>query len=230
MKRTPKSKKPNKPMNYGDYFIKDGKHIGDYEGVYRNFTDPWNHKSNNHQFLTDRLIALNWMKRLRADFGSTRVVEFGCGLGHLTKPIKDESFSVVGVDIAQTAIERARTYNPDCLFIKGSVSDQSIYQTFQPDIIYFAHVTWSILEEIEEVIAILKKYSISRSSKPVFLIHLLSTYLPGVQKYGADKFTNNKEILNYFSFKYLESGEIFLPPNPKSNSEGNFLNYFVARI
>lgn len=216
---------------YAKYFIRDGMHVGDYEGMYRDCADPWNHVSQCHQLLTDRLVALNWMRRLRRDHGSTRVVEFGCGLGHLTKAIKDEGFGVVGVDVAESAIDRARSANPDCLFIKGDVSDYRIYQCYQPDIIYFAHLTWCILDKLDVVIDVLKAYASTRSHLPTFLIHLLETYHPGVQKYGNEKFTNNCEIKRYFSLHYIESGQIFHSSAAAENTtDGSISNYFVARI
>ena len=49
-----------------------------------------------------------------------------------------------------------------------------------------------------------KKYR----KKPIFLIHLLTTYNLEVQKYGVDKFTNLDEILKFFNLDYLESGLI----------------------
>jgi SAM-dependent methyltransferase len=35
-------KRDIKNNNYQDYFIKDGVHVGDYEAMYRNSSDPWN--------------------------------------------------------------------------------------------------------------------------------------------------------------------------------------------
>jgi hypothetical protein len=48
-----------------------------------------------------------------------------------------------------------------------------------------------------------------------------------VQKYGADKFTNLDEILEYFKLDYLESGIIKTPREYDANSQGT---YFIAKI
>lgn len=212
--------------SYGDYFIKSGRHVGDYEGMYRDCDDPWNHLSSNHHMFSDRMIALNWMKRLRHQNESNRIIEFGCGMGHLTKTIKDEGFSIVGIDVAQTAIDRARKKNPGCVFVRGSASDPKWLQIFQPDILYFANVTWCILDDLDRIIEACKEYACTRIS-PVYMIHLLATFPPGEQKYGIEKFSNGREILNYFNLKYLEAGELAIYDPDRKEPVGTE-NYFVA--
>jgi hypothetical protein len=61
----------------------------------------------------------------------------------------------------------------------------------------------------------------------VFLIHLLATYEPGVQKYGADKFTNLDEIIKYFNLEYLEYGFVKTVTEFDDKSQGT---YFVAKV
>lgn len=61
----------------------------------------------------------------------------------------------------------------------------------------------------------------------VYLIHLLTTYAPGVQKYGLEYSGSLQEILDFFQMDYLESGIIYSPKSSDPNSQGT---YFVARV
>lgn len=49
---------------------------------------------------------------LRAHARGTRALDFGCGAGRSTRFLRDLGFEVVGVDIAQHMIERARERDP----------------------------------------------------------------------------------------------------------------------
>jgi len=50
---------------YQDYVIKDGKFVGDFEGMYQNFEDPWLQSvDDNNIFNSRRVLAKNWIKRI----------------------------------------------------------------------------------------------------------------------------------------------------------------------
>jgi predicted TPR repeat methyltransferase len=166
------------------------------------------------------------MKRLREEHGCARVIEVGCGFGFLTNALRQEGFSALGIDVAETAIAKARIANPDCEFRQESVSNFSALARFDPDVFLMAEITWYILEDLDRLIENLREFS-SRRARPTFLIHLLTTYSSGVQQYGKDKFTNLDEIVAYFGFEILESGFIRTPRAEDPGSQGT---YFVARV
>ena len=83
-----------------------------------------------------------------------------------------------------------------------------------------AEITWYILGKLEPFIKQLKE-----RFKGSYLIHLLTTYPDGVQKYGKDYFSNLKEILNYFSLNYIEFGEITYSSLGDCNR-----TYFLAKL
>lgn len=89
-----------------------------------------------------------------------------------------------------------------------------------------AEITWYVLDDLDGFIKNLKNARKKREN-PIFLIHLLTTYAPGVQKYGADKFTNLDEILKYFNLDFLESGFIRTSREDDQSSQGT---YFIAKI
>ena len=57
-------------------------------------------------------------------------------------------------------------------------------------------ITWYVLDKLEEFKKLIKK---KYSGKNVGFFHTLNVYFEGEQKYGNEFFTNNLEIINYFS-------------------------------
>lgn len=131
------------------------------------------------------------------------MLELGCGLGYFTQAIYKTGVSATGIDISPTAIMEAQKLHPNCNFIASDILDFSIYENIKPDCIVMAEVTWYLIDNLDKFLAYLKEKS------KILLIHSLTTYPPGVQKYGTDKFTCLKEILSYFDLDYEEYGEIF---------------------
>jgi len=214
------------PPRYQDFVIKDGKLIGDFEGLYKNIEDPWHQSRNDQLHDTRRNLAVNWCDRLKQEYGANRVIELGCGFGHLTQTLHKRSFSVIGTDISKTAINKARAIHSSATFINCALSEFDKLEQFDADIYLMAEITWYVLDDLDNFIKNLKKAKRQRK-KPIFLIHLLTTYATGIQKYGADKFTNLDEILKYFNLDYLESGLIKTPREDDVNSQGT---YFIAKL
>ena len=111
--------------------------------------------------------------------------------------------NTLGLDISETAILKAKQNYPTCNFVVGDILDFEIYQEHKPDIIVMAEITWYILEKLDCFLEFLRT-----EFSEVYLIHLLTTYPPDVQKYGNDRFTNLNEIMSYFGARYIEYGEI----------------------
>ena len=57
---------------YQDYVIKDGALVGDFDGLYREFDDPWHQSRGDHVADTRRAIAINYCARLRSAHGDLR--------------------------------------------------------------------------------------------------------------------------------------------------------------
>jgi trans-aconitate methyltransferase len=60
----------------------------------------------------DRFLAD--MARLAPNVARTRAMDFGCGVGRITRAMADHFDAVVGVDVAPSMIERARSLHADC--------------------------------------------------------------------------------------------------------------------
>lgn len=203
-----------KYTRYQDYVIKDGKLVGEFEEMYRDFDDPWE-QTTREEWASEKAAALNLIQRLKAK----KVIELGCGLGHYTKKIENLGVETMGIDVSRTAIEKAKSYYPACSFVVGDILDFSIYRDFRPDVIVMAEITWYVLDKLDRFIEFLKT-----EMPNAYLIHLLTTYPDGVQQYGRDKFTNLQQIMTYFGAQYMEWGEISYP-----EMEGCKRTYFLGR-
>jgi SAM-dependent methyltransferase len=212
--------------NYQDYVISNGKLVGDFEGMYENFDDPWHQSAQDHIFDSRRQIAINYCNRLRSKYGVSKVVELGCGFGHLTESLRKNGFDALGTDISKTAIKKASNLYPESRFKQLSFNDFDNLFSLKPSILIMAEITWYILDDLDQFLVRLNEYA-KQSQEPVFLIHLLATYEPGVQKYGADKFTNLEEIIKYFNLEYLEYGFVKTVTSFDDKSQGT---YFVAKV
>lgn len=203
-----------KEKSYQDYVIKDGKFIGKFEEMYQNFDDPWE-QTVLEEYASEKAVCVNLVKFLNLN----NIIELGCGFGTLTNRLNEVCPSVIGVDISQTAIQKARLRYPGCRFEVKTFTDFDYIRALSPDCIVMSEISWYVLEHLDKF----KKFLAEELPK-TYLIHLLTTYEKGKQKYGTEKFTNLAEIKNYFSMNYLESGEIFLEPSPKGSR-----TYFVGR-
>lgn len=189
-----------KRHRYQDYVIADGKLVGDFEAMYRDFDDPWE-QTTREEFASEKAVALNLLGQLKAQRGCRRVLELGCGFGDFSARATALGYEVVGMDISETAVKKAQARHPETHFLVGALSDHRLIRDQNPDVIVMAEITWYVLEQLPDFIAFLK-----RDMPNIYLIHLLMTYAPGIQKYGREWFTNLAEIKAYFGFDYLESG------------------------
>jgi hypothetical protein len=212
--------------NYQDYVISNGKFIGDFEGMYSNCDDPWHQSTQDHIYDSRRQIAINYCNRLRSRHNVSRAFELGCGFGHLTESLRKNGFDALGTDISKTAIQKAANLYPESRFKQLSFNDFDNLFSLKPSILIMAEITWYVLDDLDKFLFSLRQDA-KQSKEPVFLIHLLATYEPGVQKYGADKFTNLDEIIKYFNLEYLEYGFVKTVTEFDDKSQGT---YFVAKV
>jgi SAM-dependent methyltransferase len=96
--------------DYRDYFIKDGRHIGDYEAMYQNCPDPWGIEAMGLRL--DMRAALLLLDMWGGP--SDKVLDLGCGAGLFSLQIikklfaKNPSTWYVLSDISPTALKLAK--------------------------------------------------------------------------------------------------------------------------
>lgn len=189
---------------YSDYVIRDGRLVGEFEQMYRDFSDPW-HQMTRERFASEKAVMLNLLDRLQQRFGVRKVVEVGSGLGNLTERIAALGLKVVGLDVSETAVSKARGRYSHIPFEVARFDDFERLRALAPDAIVMAEVTWYVLNDLREFIAF-----IERELPHTFLLHSLMTYPPGTQQYGREFFTDLEGILDFFGMRVLESGEVRL--------------------
>jgi len=95
-----------------------------FETVYRDCADPWASASRRYHYQHRKyrtLVAFLPEQRRYA-----RALDLGCGLGVLTRLLAGRSDSVLGLDVAQAAVDRAATAHADIgniRFAQGDVLD-----------------------------------------------------------------------------------------------------------
>lgn len=197
---------------YQDYVIKEGKLVGEFDEMYKDFDDPW-HQSTREIFASEKAVGLNLLQHLKDKFHIETVVELGCGLGDYTARIQELGFKVTGIDISPTAIEKAKLKHASQIqktgnleFLVSEFGNFNQLKELKPDVVLMPEITWYVLDQLVDFREYLKK-----ELPNTFLIHMLMTYEPGVQVYGKEYFTNLNEILTFFDMFYLESGLVNIP-------------------
>ena len=100
--------------SYQDYVFKDGELVGQFDEMYRRFSDPWNCVADSASLESDVFCTLlRWISR-----DVSRVLDVGCGLGALTARIHMAvaPAEVSAIDVSGDAIEKAKKTYPGIHF------------------------------------------------------------------------------------------------------------------
>ena len=198
------------------YTIYKGEMIGNFEGLYKDFKDPFL-QTQKEKFETSKKIIINYCEMIKNKQKKTiKTLEIGCGFGKVSNDLAKLKFKSFGTDISNTAIIEARKRGA-AKFYQSCFLNEKLYNKINPDILILSEVSWYVLPELKKFIKYIKK-----NFKNKYLIHTLAIYHPGKQKYGKKYFTNLKEILDFFNMKYIEFGEKW------TKEEGR--SFFLAKI
>lgn len=208
-----------KHAKYQDYVIKNGKLIGEFEEMYKDFDDPWE-QTTREAHAIEKKVGIELLKR----DNRKRPVEYGCGLGHYTEDLRSNLGAAIGIDISETAVTKAKQHYPKCDFIACDVLDFHAVEKLAPDAILLIEISWYILEKLERF---KKHLSGIYGGKDISFFHTLMTYAPGLQKYGTNFFTNLPEIMNYWSdvIEISDWGEI-----SRKEYDGGKRTFFYGKI
>ena len=183
--------------DYHKYFIRDGRHVGRYEEMYLNCSDPWHIESLGVRLdMRAALLLLAGQERTINDF-----LDVGAGLGLftglLTEALWRENPAARGVvtDISPSAMERAagRLADPRLKFMALDVRSLPEHPAFPAgsfDLVVMAQVLWGLLENLDEVLA-----ALAAVLRPAGLV-LASQHFPGAerQSYGADIVSSPEDL------------------------------------
>ena len=82
--------------------------------------------------------VMEYLSRLHLDCPRQRALDFGCGVGRLTRPLASYFAKVTGIDIAPSMIAKAQALDPEhrCEFILNERADLSMFPDSGFDFIY----------------------------------------------------------------------------------------------
>ena len=112
-----------------------------------------------------------------------------------------EGVECVGIDISETAIKKARNLHKNCKFEICKFNNFEFYKKNKINVFLLTEITWFILPELDDFLKKIKLYS-NECENNIYLIHFLTTFDKGIQKYGNEYFTNQDEILDYFDLNF----------------------------
>ena len=161
---------------------------GEFEAMYREIEDPWGCEAgksslNNKIFLD---IIFN------GDRSFNRILDIGCGLGGLLNTIKirNQEGYVLGLDVSQTVIEKAKKRCPGLSFdCRNILKDELKEGNF--DLVVLSEVLWYILDDLP---LFFTRVSHLLSASGKLAIH---QYFPADQRFGRDRIVGLPGFLNF---------------------------------
>ena len=180
---------------YHDFVIKDGKFIGKFDEMYRQYSDPWMQSLQPNKY--SRMAGILHLK----NYNIKSILECGCGLGYYADWIRRETgITPKSIDISPIAITNARNLFPELDFEVANVStDLKMYSYY--DCILFAEIIWYILPDLGTIFNTLKE----NFKGKYFLVN--QVFYKGTQKYGTEYFTNLEEFIKYVPFQLVAKCE-----------------------
>ena len=183
--------------DYHDYFIKDGRHIGRYEEMYRECPDPWNIEKLGLRLdmQAAALLLVGYERRVK------RFLDVGAGLGFFTEFLarniwqaNPEARGLV-TDISSEAVKRAteKLNDPRLEFQALDVRTLARYPILPPagfDLVVLAQVLWGLLENLNETLAALA------ALLPPNGLMLVSQHFPGTERqtYGRETVSSPQDL------------------------------------
>ena len=178
-----------KSTDYHDYVIKDGKLIGDFEGMYKYASEiPW-HQDKTAYSLTDSLL----LELISYYSPYDSVCEIGCGLGYFLDRIQRKltPARVTGFDISCTAITQAKKRFHAITFEQMDITKEC---KGKYNCIIFKGLLWYVFPQLPEVI---KNLNAMLSDDGVLCIW--QPFPPNADYVGIDVIKSHEHLRDIFS-------------------------------
>lgn len=155
---------PKEKLISKDYVFKTGRDgklsfVGDFEGLYKNETDPWGQKGldarlkDYYAFSRANLVsAVNYLVDISEKHMD--VLEIGCGFGYVTSELQkglSGKGKITGMDISRTAVTKAKSLFPDLEFVTGDICSKGLKAGGKFDVVIMSQILWYILEKLPHV-------------------------------------------------------------------------------
>lgn len=134
--------------------------------------------------------VLDWLKEFGVRPPSGLALDFGCGVGRLTQPLAERIGAAVGVDIAPSMIDTARSLNQlgdRCRYELNTRDDLSLFPTRHFDLVYsnitLQHMPPALAKRyIAEMIRVLRSEGVLvfqlPSSPPARMLSRIKRFIP----------------------------------------------------
>jgi len=105
-------------------------------------------------------------------------LDFGCGLGRITRALRICCTEVIGVDVSEGMIRQAQSFAPDCQFIHNPYDDLRMFPSNRFDLLYSCRVLQHqpskrlILEWVSEFVRVVKPGGAAAFQVPSYIPYL----------------------------------------------------------
>jgi trans-aconitate methyltransferase len=80
--------------------------------------------------------AIRRLENLGVSLTMNRALDFGCGVGRLTRALAARFVTVLGIDVSLAMVEEARRLNPDLQFVHNPRPDLAVVENGSVDFLY----------------------------------------------------------------------------------------------
>lgn len=230
----------NHSSDYHDYVFKDGKLIGKFEEMYQYSLEiPWHQDKTAYSVFSDIDIAI--LRQFKYD----SICEIGCGLGHFSNRLYKELRSninklsamsdelsamgpkVTGIDVSQTAINKAKNLFPEISFIAADLANENPFNlsptsdelsAFSFNLVVVKEVLWYVCNDLKLFI----QNVLSMIKKDGFLY--ISQSFPDSDKWVGKEMIDSPERLREILVEYVEPISICFE-REFCNFQGQYVHY-----
>lgn len=181
--------------DYHDYVFRDGKLIGDFEGMYRHADGaPWEQDVRSRQW--HAAVGLAMLKE-QAPYGA--ILEIGCGLGFIAAQVGEEMGGpgavVEAFDVSATAVRRARRLHSGVMFYTDDIMRKGFRPRRTYDLVILRDVLWYVCQRMPVIVD-----HIGRCVKPGGLLYVAQSF-PALAKpfVGKRVIPNPQRLVRWFS-------------------------------
>lgn len=144
---------PNEHVFKLDPYGRELKFVGDFEGFYEKFEDPWQQSARDGgpmsaYYKHSRAVVMETLVHYEVQ----SVIEVGCGHGHLTARLTDYIPHTLGMDVSFAAVQEARRQHPHVMFCLGNILDRDFTLTRGLESVLWSQCLWYLLHELDQAV------------------------------------------------------------------------------